>query len=552
MLDNANRRLSACLHDRRTALAVTVVLKTLGELLFCGALAMLGHITADLAFRANAHPSDEVITLVTIVALLVTHLFCMLGVHSVGQRTATITCQTLRRTLTDKLLRLGPQGISCQPAGHVATLFTDAVEALEPYFQHWIPNASAMACVPACLVAALLPFDWITALVLLACGPLMPLFMVLVGYRAQDVMEKQWGEMLRLSSALLDRLQGLGMLEVFGRVQAEVQRLLSMGQRHRLLSLRVMRIGFLTSAVLEFFSSLSIAVVAVFFAARLLGGHVSFERAFIVLLIVPRFFAPFRAFSASYHTRMNALSAFERIEAFLALPDNGVTLEETLRKEPVTRLDLCAFSVAFADELLFAPLSASFKRGTLSALTGPSGVGKTSFLRALLGFVPHNGTIIVNGDEITGLLFGLRGRIAWVPQKPQFIAGSIRDNLLLAFPEAKTEQIREAARMAEILDEIEALPRGLDTDIGDQGRILSGGQAQRIALARALLKSPDILLLDEPTASVDHTSAARILATLMAERHRRIVLVATHDEAIIAHADQRIAVTGSHDGRTAA
>jgi ATP-binding cassette subfamily C protein CydD len=308
-----------------------------------------------------------------------------------------------------------------------------------------------------------------------------------------------------------------------------------------------MKVAFLTSAALEFFSSLSIALVAVVFGTRLLAGTADFRSAFLVLLLAPEYFMPLRTFSASYHARQNAQAAMEHMGKLFALPAQAerYTLPAPLSAGGVGNLVCSGLEVHTPDGApVLQYVTCHFARNQLTVLTGASGAGKTTLLNTLLGFLqPVAGSL--DAYDTSGQSMPLHGvRMACVPQHPLMVFGTVADNLRLGAPGADMQQLRQAATLADALGFIEALPEGFETHIGERGSRLSGGQVRRLALARALLQNPDVLVLDEPTAGLDAASALHVANALRRCVAGRIVVVATHRQALADRADALLHVAG--------
>ncbi len=456
----------------------------------------------------------------------------------------------LRAALLSRLFARGPIHAADEASADIAATLLEGVEALEPYFSRYLPQMALCVAVPLAILALVFPLDLYSGLILLVAGPLIPLFMVYVGYRAEAINQRQWDKLLRLGTHFLDVLQGLTTLKLFGRARDEIAIARRMSEDYRRTTMAGLRIAFLTSAVLEFFASLAIALVAVLFGARLIHGHIAFYPAFLVLLLAPEYFVPLRGLSVHYHARMSAIAAAKSIFALLdaELPPQG---RQTLPDLPAIGIVCENLAFSYQGTGVLDGLTAEFPAGKITAIVGASGAGKTTLARLLLKFaVPEAGRITLNGaHDLAELAPDSWWRmLAWVPQNPRLFHGSIADNLRLGRPDATPAELREAARRARALDFIEALPQGFETPVGDQGAGLSGGQIQRVALARAYLKNPAVLILDEATANLDPASEREILDAISDLAQGRTVIVIAHRLAAAARADQVLVLA---DGRIA-
>ncbi len=472
----------------------------------------------------------------------------------------------LREQLLGHLLKLGPVAISGERSADIASTMIEGVEALEPYFSRYLPQMALVSLIPLAILVVVFPEDWISGLILLITGPLIPFFMVLVGYAAEAVNQRQWRKMLLMSAHFLDVVQGLTTLKIFGRAKDEIEIVARISDDYRRTTMAGLRIAFLTSAVLEFFASLSIALVAVSLGARLLQVHasVTFFTAFFVLLLAPEFFNPLRGLSTHYHARMSAIAAAKRIFEILDMP---------LPEAPgtvVTNLPSGAISISVRDlhfsyaegRMALDGVTVEFPAGKVTALVGASGAGKSTLAHALLGFVQADtGEIVVNGQlPLKAIEPELWWRqIAWVPQNPRLFHGSLAENMRLGCPDADMAALREAAHNAHALEFIDALPQGFDSMVGDLGQGLSGGQIQRVALARAFLKNPPLFILDEATANLDMENESLVLDAVQKLTQGRTAIVIAHRLATAERADQivvldagKVIESGSHQDLLAA
>lgn len=452
----------------------------------------------------------------------------------------------LRARLLTRLFARGPVPAADEDSAGLAATLLEGIEGLEPYFSRYMPQMALCVAVPLAILALVFPLDFWSGLILLVAGPLVPVFMVFVGYRAEAINQRQWGKLLRLSTHFLDVLQGLTTLKLFGRARDEIAIATRIAEDYRRTTMEGLRIAFLTSAVLEFFASLAIALVAVLFGARLIHGHFAFYPAFLVLLLAPEYFVPLRGLSVHYHARMTAIAAAKNIFALLdaQVPEQGSGILPVQAHITLTCADL---TFSYGGETVLDRLNADFPAGQITAIVGASGAGKTTLARLLLKFLrPESGTIMLNdAHDLAGLApEAWWPMLAWVPQNPRVFHGSIAGNLRLGRPEATLEELRDAARLARALEFIEALPQGFNTLVGDNGAGLSGGQIQRIALARAYLKNPALLILDEATANLDPASEADILAAIAELARNRTVIVIAHRLAVAARADRVLVLEG--------
>lgn len=454
----------------------------------------------------------------------------------------------VRQALFARLLHKGPDWSRRQASGEIASALVDQVEALDGFFSKYLPTMAAAALLPVAFSVLLLPVDVIAGLVLLITAPLIPLFMALVGWGAQGASRRHLRAFARLSGFFADRVRGLSTLKLYGRAEAEAASVAAASDALRQRTLSVLRIAFLSSAVLEFFAALGVAGVAVYIGLSYLGfldlrwSPFTLQAGLFCLLMAPEVYAPLRQFAAHYHDRAAALAAVSQIATlFDGLPQDAIDA-------PVGAVArACATggaSVAVAGLTMRAPgrpqpvLSEAglvLAPGEHVALMGPSGVGKTTLIEAIARLRPAQGDVAIDGKPLDQWdEAALRGRVALIGQRPQLLAGSIADNIRLGCPGASDAAVHEAARRACVLEFAAGLPQGLDTPLGSRGQGLSGGQAQRVALARLFLRDPGLILLDEPTAHLDEATQARVLDEILAFAAGRTLLLATHSQAVAA------------------
>ncbi|WP_158902114.1 thiol reductant ABC exporter subunit CydD [Burkholderia sp. L27(2015)] len=483
---------------------------------------------------------------------------------------------SVRTELHARLLRhihaLGPSWVQWQPRGALANDLVTGIDALEGYYTRWLPNRALTTLLPIAILAVVLPNDWLSALILLVTAPLIPLFMILLGKGAEDLNQQQWRQLTRLSARFLDTLQGLTTLKLFNASRREAQVVASISEAYRESTMKVLRVAFLSAVVLEFLATVSIAMVAVLVGFHLLYGKISFQHGFFVLLIVPEFYLPLRTLGAHYHARMEAIGAAERIMAVLAIPVTssevtatvamGTCAPLTCRADDPPTLSFGSVCSAYTPGYpILRDVSFTAPRGGITALVGPSGAGKSTVLRLLLGFATQDtGSIRVDGRLLaTYSSHDWLTQVAWVPQRGHVFAGSVLENLRMAKPDATHAEIRRAAEQAGAHEFISALPHGYDTPLGERGAGLSGGEIQRLTLARALLKNARVLLLDEPTAHLDAHSRTIVHRTLRhLAQHHTVLLVAHRLETaqlaqhIVVLEAGRVVQSGTHQQLLAA
>ncbi|MFD2181520.1 thiol reductant ABC exporter subunit CydD [Rhodoplanes azumiensis] len=487
----------------------------------------------------------------------------------------------LRATLLAKLDRAGPAGLAERPSGEIVAILSEAARGVEPFFSRYLPAVVQAAVIPLGILLVVAPLDWISALAFAVTAPLIPVFMVLIGKGAEALNQRQWGRMQRMSGHLLDAIQGLPTLRAYNAGARMVQAVAAAADAYRRDTMAVLRLAFLSALTLEFFATVSIAIVAVLIGFRLLWGDMSYRHGLFVLLLAPEFYLPLRAMGTAYHARMEALAAVERLAAFEALPDLARTGRPagstvTASHEPSPPVSSPAgTTVAVHDVRLVYPdgrvaldgVRLDVAAGETVAIVGASGAGKSSLLALLMGFVrPSAGHILIDGRDLDAVdLAGFRRRIAYIPQHPRLFTGTVAANIALGDPVPDRDRILRAAREAAIAERIAALPDGFDTVVGGGGHALSGGEAQRLGLARAFYREAPLVLLDEPTAHLDAETEAVVQQSLARLRHGRTMLVIAHRLATLRHADRivvlengRIAEAGSEadlraaDGRFAA
>jgi ATP-binding cassette subfamily C protein CydD len=480
--------------------------------------------------------------------------------------------QEVRTDLLAHIVTLGPGYTSRQSSGALASTALEHVEGLHDFYAFYLPQLALAVMVPAAIVAFVFPYSWAAGGLLLATAPLIPLFMILVGMGAESISQRHFQSLSRMSAYFLDVLRGITTLKLFHRSRGTQETIAGVSDSYRLRTMRVLRVAFLSSAVLEFFSAISIALVAVYlamsylgyFSFGLYGKTLNLAGGLFILLLAPDFYLPLRELGTHYHARAEALGAAQEILKIASVPPDE-TLNGAIDWAPTDPLHIQIENVHLAFDGGKRPalqgLSFELRQGEQVALVGASGAGKTTILNILLGFLrPDSGRIQVNGRPLADMTpDSWRRHIAWVGQHPILFQGTIKENILLGRPEASAGQLEQAAGNARVLDFAMHLPEGLDTPVGEQGFGLSRGQAQRVALARAFLKGAPLLLLDEPAAGLDAENEALVLNALKTLSRGRTVLMLTHRLANIRQTNRimvlekgRIVEQGTYGELTAA
>ncbi|MBF7996111.1 heme ABC transporter permease/ATP-binding protein CydD [Rahnella laticis] len=459
--------------------------------------------------------------------------------EQVGFICGRVIRQEMRKLVLDRLEKLGPAWIQGKPAGSWASIILEQIEDMQDYYARYLPQIALAGIIPLLILVSVFPINWAAGLILLVTAPLIPLFMALVGMGAADANRRNFVALARLSGNFLDSLRGLDTLRLFNRGTAEVEKIKRSTENFRARTMDVLRLAFLSSAVLEFFASISIAVVAVYFGFSYLGElnfgsygtPVTLFAGFLVLILAPEFFQPLRDLGAFYHAKAQAVGAAESLLTFLSAEEAemGDGDKSWPQDQDVTLEARDLFVRSPQGKKLAGPLTFTVPAGQRIAIVGLSGAGKSSLLNALLGFLPYQGSLSASGIELKSLRNDeWRKQLSWVGQNPHLPEQTLRSNILLNQPDISEAQLHSAIDRAYVNEFLPLLPEGLDTELGDSAARLSVGQAQRVAVARALLSPCRLLLLDEPTASLDAHSEKRVMSALNEASRSQTTLLVTH------------------------
>ncbi|MCY9834675.1 heme ABC transporter permease/ATP-binding protein CydD [Aeromonas media] len=482
-------------------------------------------------------PEQSIPLFIALLLVTLTKAALAYGREVASFRAGSAVRQAIRELVLTRLARLGPAYIQRRPAGSWASLLLEQIEEMQEFFSRYLPQMAIAVFIPLVILVAVFPVNWAAGIILLGTAPLIPLFMILVGVGAADANRRNFQSLARLSGHFLDRLKGLRTLQLFMRTQAEGEAIRDASEDFRERTMEVLRLAFLSTAVLEFFAAIAVALVAVYFGFSYIdhlnfgnyGAKVTLFTGLFVLFLAPEFYAPLRELGAHYHAKAQAIGAAEQLleflEAEVSEPASG---SAPFQADDPIRVEARALEVLSAEgKVLVGPIDFTLEAGTRTALVGISGAGKSSLVNALLGFAPYRGSLRVNGQELAELdMSQWRLQLGWLSQNPQLFHASLRDNLLLARPTASDAELEAALVRAQAWEF--AREKGFDYPVGDQAGGLSVGQAQRLALARTLLKSTQLMVLDEPTASLDRHSERAIMSTLEDAAKGKTLLMITH------------------------
>lgn len=475
-------------------------------------------------------------------------------------RTAIRVREAGRRQAVARVYALGPVGTARAHSGRLASAVLDQVDSLGDYAGRYRPQLWQAALIPAGILLAVAALDWLAALLLFFSAPLIPLFMALVGMGAAAVNRRQFRALARLSGQFLDRLQGLDVLRHYALGDAAAEDINQASHRYRQRTMSVLRVAFLSSAVLEFFSAVAIAMIAIYIGLGLLGFQqlgpapdLTLYSGLFILLLAPEFFAPLRDLGQHYHDRAAALGAAAELAPLLTTPSPMAPIGGS-RPAPsgTPRVILDAVNAGYPDgpDVFGRALTLSVEPGETVVVTGPSGSGKSTLLYLIAGLLERReGTIRLDDGLLEDYAPAALGRcLGWLGQRAHLLPGSLRANLVLSRETADQQTILQAAHVAGVMRFASSLPDGLDTVVGERGHGLSGGEAQRVALARLIVHDPRLLLLDEPTASLDPETRDIVLDALQALAGQgRTLIVATHQPGLFPWATRHLDL-GVHDG----
>nr|BBH93564.1 thiol reductant ABC exporter subunit CydD [Thermogemmatispora argillosa] len=535
----------------RWPLALSVVAGLLALLATVGQMALLSWIVARV-FLGRAGLQQVAAALIALLLMICLRAGLVWLREFWARRAGHRVKSQMRRRLFAHLLQLGPLFVRGERSGELVATLNEGCERLETYVARYLPQTVWSLVIPLLLLAIIWPLDHLSAVLLLITGPVIPILMIAVGSYSQKHIQRQWTTLARLSAHFLDTIQGLVTLHLFGRSGAQEARVAHLSEEYRRRTLKVLRYAFLSGAVLEFMTMLAIGLIAVFLGVRLLNREIPFEQAFLVLLLIPEFYRPLRELGTQYHAGMEGRVAAKRMLEILAAtpPVKEPTAAPSASALPVAPLTITCEQVtcryADSERPALQNLTFTLPAGSCTALVGRSGAGKSTLVNLLMRFMEiESGAILVNGLPLDRLPADLwREYVALVPQRPYLFSGSVRDNLRLARPEASDEEIERAAELAGAASFIHALPQGYETELGERGLRLSAGQLQRLALARAFLKQAPLLILDEPTSSLDPESETLLREALARLRRERTLLVIAHRVNTVAAADQVLVLDG--------
>ncbi|MDE1208589.1 heme ABC transporter permease/ATP-binding protein CydD [Vibrio aestuarianus] len=520
-------------------LMIAVSLGVLSSVFLLAQAALLASILHQLIIE-HVDKAELIPYFVGLAATIAIRAACAWGREIAGFRCGEQIRIYIRQLILDKLRELGPAYIKGKPAGSWATLLLEQVEDMQDFFARYLPQMSLSVLIPFIILIVVFPVNWAAGLIFLITAPLVPMFMALVGMKAADANRKNFKALQRLSGHFYDRLQSMTTIRLFDRTQAETEQLRGASEVFRTRTMDVLKIAFLSSAVLEFFTSISIAITAVYFGFSFIGelnfGYygtsITLFSGLFILILAPEFYQPLRDLGTFYHAKQQAVGAAESIVEFLETDvskvKSGDHVLDDVKHIEIKARDLEVFSPE--GKRLVGPLSFTLDGQTTTALVGPSGAGKTSLINAILGFMPYQGSLTINGIELSQINHNSwRKQISWVGQNPLLLHGTIYENITLGQNDLSDDTVRAAlenAFAAEFVDK-----HGLEYAITDRSGGLSVGQAQRIALTRAMLQNGNFWLLDEPTASLDARSEQLVMKGLNSQIIDKTALMVTHQLA---------------------
>jgi ATP-binding cassette, subfamily C, bacterial CydCD len=537
---NLDPRLLRLIHLSKPAFILTLALGAAASILAVAQAWLLARLIDQVFLQGYSLPESSLILWLLLIAALL-RSGAAAGIEAAAYAVARQVKDHLRSRLYRSLTSGTPTGTgqNSNRTGELTNTLMEGIESLEPYYSQFLPQLVLAVLGPVLILVFVFPVDLLSGVVLLLTAPLIPIFMILIGQASGSLAKKQWRSLSQLSAYFLDVLLGLTTLKTLGRSREQSSRLARASENFKEITLKVLRVTFLSSLALELVSTISTAVVAVQVGLRLLYGYIAFEQALFVLILAPEFYLPLRLLGARFHAGMAGAASAERIFHFLDQPTLAFRETSTFIEQP----NLEPVSIVFKDvhfsysegRSALNGLSFCAPAGKITALVGTSGAGKSTVAALLLRFLQaESGQIEVGQIQPEHW----RKVAAWVPQNPYLFNTTVAENIRLGKPHANMEEVIWAAKQANAHGFITALAQGYQTLLGERGSNLSGGQAQRIALARAFIKNAPVLILDEPTSSLDSQTESDLIDAVQRLAAGKTTLIIAHRLATAARADQ--------------
>ena len=539
-----HRRLLALTRDSRAALLITILSGFLAGLLTIAQAYLLSNTVNGVHLEGQT--LAQVSHWLQWILLIIAGRAFLTWVNEVSANLVAVRIKTdLRERLFHHILNLGPAYTRRQRTGELTTAAVEGIEALDAYYSQYLPQLVVTALIPISILIVFFPLDLLSGIVMLVTAPLIPFFMIMIGKGAEVVTKQQYQTLSRLSAHFLDSLQGLTTLKLFNQSKAHTKNIENVSNQFRDATLGVLRITFLSALALELLATLSTAIIAVEIGFRLLYARMEFLEAFFILVLAPEFYLPLRNLGARFHAGMSGTTAAKRIYEIL---DTPITRSDDFsRQERTSEAVTTVESINIEDVSFTYPgettpalenINLQIDAGQHIALVGPSGAGKSTLVNLLLEFIQPTSGQITTDNQLRITNYELRNSISWVPQRPYLFHDTLAANIRLGDPDATYEEMIDSAKAAHLHEFIETLPEKYETVIGEGGARLSGGQAQRLALARAFLKNSPILILDEPTSSLDPETESLLEQSTHRLMQGRTVITIAHRLNTIFRADR--------------
>lgn len=451
---------------------------------------------------------------------------------------ATTRADEFRARLLKLSFAEGRTLLQQQGTGNFATLLIEGIDRVEAYIRMMLPRMTRLVIVPIMLLALIFISDWVSGIIALLVFPAIILQMVLIGHTASLEAGKQHREYQRLANHFIDSLRGIDTLKLFGRSHSQTENIYESSERFRKATMKTLRVATLSGAVLDAFSTISIAAIAVMLGFRLVDGSLALFPALFVLVLIPDYFKPIREFASDYHASLDGKNALRTITELLegnssdaeVAPSGEVSMADPLRASDL-QVELRDISLVYDSHNALQNISLTLSGTQKIGIVGPSGAGKSTLTHILAGLAsPTSGSIALNGVSAASLEYDKwRAHVAYIPQNPHIFHASLRDNLAFYNPSASPDAVNHVVKLMELDSLVTSLPHGLDTIIGEGAHSLSGGQEQRIAFARAFLH-PDcrVLIFDEPTAHLDIETELELKERMIDLMENKLVVLATH------------------------